>query len=149
MNRKRAALLGVGVVLVGIQVVPVDRSNPPVTGEISAPAEVRSVLERSCYDCHSNETAWPWYGYVAPASWLLARHVREAREHVNFSEWNDLGLDDRAEAFEEIAEEVDEAKMPLPSYLPLHPEARLTDAERYLLVDWAMGGAGERALPID
>lgn len=149
MSRKRAVLLGVGVVLVGIQVVPIDRANRPATGEIAAPEEVQSVLERSCYNCHSNETEWPWYGYVAPASWLVARHVSEGREHVNFSEWNQLSLDDRSGALEEIAEEVDERKMPIRSYLLLHPEARLTDAERWLLIDWATARSNKLTPPVD
>ena len=74
--------------VIGIQFVPVNRMNPPVTGEIGAPEKVMAILHRSCYDCHSNKTVWPWYSYVAPISWLVADDVHEGRRHMNFSEWN-------------------------------------------------------------
>jgi len=81
----------VGVIpFLGVQLVPVDRTNPPVESAVAAPAEVRSILRRSCFNCHSYETEWPWYGYVAPLSWLVAHHVHEAREEMNFSTWNRL-----------------------------------------------------------
>lgn len=146
---KRNALLGVAVVVVAIQLVPVDRTNPPVEEEVPASPEVRAVLKRSCYDCHSHESVWPWYGYVAPVSWLVARDVSEAREHLNFSTWNRLPPEDRAEAFEEIWEEVDKGEMPLWFYVPLHPEAKLTEEDRLLLRAWtvAQGGAAPPADP--
>ena len=65
--------------LVVIQFIPVNRNNPEVTGEINAPEEVMAILRRSCYDCHSNETVWPWYSYVAPASWLISHAVHDGR----------------------------------------------------------------------
>ena len=83
----KKGLLGLVVALVAIQLVPVDRTSPPVTADIAAPANVRAVLKRACYDCHSNETTWPWYSRVAPVSWLVARDVREGRKELNFSDW--------------------------------------------------------------
>ena len=65
-----------------IQFVPVDRSNPPVLSDVQAPAEVQTILRRSCYDCHSHETHWPWYAYVAPASWFVVDHIEEGREDL-------------------------------------------------------------------
>ena len=76
------------VVLVGIQFIPVNRSNPPVEEEIPVLPEVKAILKRACYDCHSNETVWPGYSRVAPVSWLLAWDVGEGREELNFSTWN-------------------------------------------------------------
>jgi len=133
---------GIGVlflVAVGIQLVPVDRTNPPVTGELAAPDPVREVLRASCYDCHSNETVWPWYSRVAPVSWRIAGHVEDGRRHLNFSEWDRLSEEDRAEAREEIWEEVEEGNMPLPDYLRMHPEAVLTDSQTDVLRRWLEG----------
>ena len=80
----RWTLLFVVAGLILIQFAPVDRSNPSVTGEVSAPDPIMAVLRNSCYDCHSNETRWPWYSRVAPLSWRIAQHVREGRGHLNF-----------------------------------------------------------------
>ena len=121
---------------VAIQLVPVDRSNPPVTADLDAPAEVESVLRTACYDCHSYETSWPWYGYVAPVSWLVAHDVEEAREELCFSEWGRLDPREQADLREEMWEEIDEGEMPLGQYVLLHPEARLTDEQKRLLHDW-------------
>lgn len=132
-----AVLLATAFVL--IQFVPVDRTNPPVESEVPASAEVREVLRRACYDCHSNETIWPWYSRVAPISWLVARDVHEGREHLNFSTWNRLSTQDQVEAMHESWEEVDEGAMPLWFYLPPHPEARLSERDRELLRRWATG----------
>src|SRR6478752_3717270 len=69
------------------QAIQIRRVNPPVTAEAQLPAPVRDVVRRSCYSCHSNETEWPWYAYVAPASWLVGHDVNDGRRHLNFSEW--------------------------------------------------------------
>jgi hypothetical protein len=122
---------------IAIQFVPVDRSNPPVTAPLEADEEVIAMLRESCFDCHSNETVWPWYSNVAPMSWLVARDVAEAREHFNFSEWGDYSAGDKAHLAEEAVEEVEEGKMPLPNYLRLHPKAKLTPDDFALLEAWA------------
>jgi hypothetical protein len=122
-----------------IQLVPIDRSNPPVTGEVSAPDAVMEVLRSSCYDCHSNETLWPWYSRVAPVSWLLLDHVLEGREYLNFSDWQGLSPADREEAMQKIWEEVEAGAMPLPIYLRMHPEAEMTDSQRDALRRWTEG----------
>lgn len=140
------------VVIVGgllvVQLVPYGREhdNPPVVGEPSwDSAQTRELAVRACFDCHSNETEWPWYSNVAPVSWLVQRDVDEGREELNYSEWN------RAQEGEESAETVREGSMPLRSYLLTHPEARLTDAELTALAsglattfgDEGEGGEGE------
>jgi hypothetical protein len=132
-TRVLASLAGL---LLAIQLIPVDRSNPPVEAEVPAPATIREILRTSCYDCHSNESAWPWYAYVAPVSWLVADDVHEAREHMNFSTWNEYDEDERIELFEEIWEEVEDGEMPLWFYVPLHPEAELAEREKRLLHSW-------------
>jgi len=122
------------------QLWPVERSNPPVTGEFDGPEDVHVVLRESCYDCHSNTTTWPWYSRIAPVSWLVAHDVNHAREHLNFSEWVNLPEDEREELRKEIWEEVDEGAMPLPIYLVLHGDAALDDADRDTLREWATDG---------
>jgi len=134
---RKSTIAGVAVaVIVLVQFIPVTRVNPPVEEEIVAPAEVQRVLERSCYDCHSFESRWPWYARVAPASWYVTRHVNEAREHMNFSTWNRYDAEKRADHIEEIGEEVGEGKMPLKSYLLLHRGARLSEEERATIRRW-------------
>jgi len=137
MTNRGKILLVLTLVLFGIQLVPVPRENPPVTAEILAPDQVRSRLESSCYDCHSNQTVWPWYSHVAPVSWLVYRDVRKARDELNFSLWDEYTDRRRDHKLEEIEEKVSEGEMPLKIYLPLHPDARLSDADRQTLVDWA------------
>ncbi|MCB0214027.1 MAG: heme-binding domain-containing protein [Anaerolineae bacterium] len=116
-------LVGI-VVLVGIQLIPVDRTNPPVVHEPNWDSQAtRDYAERACFDCHSNETTWPWYSYVAPISWFVADHVHEGRSKFNVSEWPSGEGD-------EAAKEVREGGMPLWEYTVLHPDAKLTQAEQ-------------------
>jgi len=130
-------VLAVVIVLVGIQFIPVNLSNPPVEEEFQASPEVKRILKRACYDCHSNETIWPAYSQVAPVSWLLAWDVGEGREELNFSMWNRYSQKKREKIIKEIWEEVQEGEMPPWFYLPLHPDARLSESDRSLLRGWA------------
>lgn len=125
------------VLVAGLQLVPVDRSNPPVTGEIQVPDDVKAVLRRACWDCHSNETHWPWYSYVAPLSWRVASHVHDGRKEMNFSEWAGVPPGRQHKKRQQIWDEVREGNMPLSDYLWLHPDAALTDADRESLRRWA------------
>ena len=136
---KRKLFIGAVLVLGLAQLVPLDRSNPPVESEVPAGPAVREILRRSCYDCHSHESRWPWYAYVAPISWLVVHDVHEAREEMNFSTWNAYDAKERAKKLEEVWEEVDEGEMPLWFYVPLHPEARLSDEDKSALRAWAIG----------
>ena len=132
------------VVLVLVQLVPVQRSNPPAAGELVAPDEVMQVLRRSCYDCHSSETRWPWYARVAPVSWLVARDVKLGRENINFSDWQSYSAYDQGWTAREALEEVHEGKMPLRPYLWMHPEARLSEVDISALERWAASFGGKR-----
>ncbi|GMU59903.1 MAG: hypothetical protein AMXMBFR34_16660 [Myxococcaceae bacterium] len=143
MKLRTKIALGVAFVLVALQVVPVARANPPVTGEIQAPDEVKGVLKRACWDCHSNETVWPWYARVAPVSFVVAHHVKDGRRHLNFSEWAGYSAERKAKKLEECGKEVSEGKMPMTSYVLLHPEAQLTDAEKKSLAAWAAGAVND------
>jgi hypothetical protein len=130
-------LAALALVFVVLQFFPAERTNPPVISEVEAPAAVQAILERSCYDCHSNETRWPWYSRVAPFSWWLADHVEHARRDLNFSVWPVYDFDAQEIEFVDIREEVESGGMPLRSYLLAHPSARLSEADRRVLVEWA------------
>ena len=133
---KRGDLLRVaavfGGILLAVQLVPYGcrRTNPPVVAEPDWDSpRTRELFQRACADCHSNRTKWPWYSRVAPISWLIVKDVEQGRSHLNVSEWNRPQKDAR-----EAAEELRDGKMPLPIYLPAHPEARLSAAEKAELV---------------
>jgi mono/diheme cytochrome c family protein len=129
------------VVIFGlIQLVPYgrDHTNPPVLQEPAWDgAQTRALAVRACYDCHSNETVWPRYSNIAPASWLVQRDVDEGRRRLNFSEWGT-----RRQEADEIAEVVREGEMPPFYYLPLHRDARLSSQEKTALVQGLVGTFG-------
>jgi len=136
-------ILPAAVVL--IQFIPFghDHTNPPVTGEPqwNSP-ETRDLIHRACFDCHSNTTVWPWYSHVAPVSWLLQRDVNGGRRHLNFTEWN------RPQKHaKDIAEQVKEGEMPPWFYLPMHPAARLAEAEKQALIEGAEKTFGPQSGP--
>lgn len=103
------------------------------------PADVAALLQRACYDCHSNHTRYPWYAAVQPVGWWLAWHVDDGKRHLDFSEFSAYPAKRAKKKLAEIADEVETRGMPLKSYTWLHPEARLTPAEIRLVVDWAEG----------
>jgi hypothetical protein len=129
-------LIALAIIVVGIQFITVNRSNPPVTGKIDAPSNVLSILKASCFDCHSNETEWPWYSYVAPVSFLVSADVEDGRKRVNFSEWDKYDEEKRAKKLDAIIEEVEEGEMPLSKYTLMHPNAKMDQAKIKVLKDW-------------
>ena len=124
-------------ILVLIQFVPVTRSNPPVETEIAAPENVQAILCRSCYDCHSNKTVWPWYSYVAPVSWLVASDVSGGRQKMNFTTWNRYTPDEQVKKVRAIWNQVDRGNMPPWYYLIEHNNARLSADDKAILRDWS------------
>jgi hypothetical protein len=124
-------------VLVLIQLVPVTRSNPGVETEIAAPENVQAILSRSCYDCHSNKTVWPWYSYVAPVSWLVASDVSGGRQKMNFTTWNRYTPDEQAKKVRAIWRQVEPGDMPPWYYLIEHNNARLSADDKTTLRDWS------------
>ena len=132
------------LIAVLIQFVPYGRShtNPPNTGEpLWNSPQTRDLVRRACYDCHSNETVWPWYSHVAPVSWLLQRDVNGGRRHLNFTQWNQPQSHAK-----DIAPQVRESEMPPWFYLPMHTAARLNDAEKHALIDGAEKSFGPQKL---
>jgi hypothetical protein len=127
------------IVLVGIQFIPVERTNPEVKNDLLTSAEVKNILVRSCYDCHSNQTEWTWYSKIAPASWLIVSDVNSGREHLNFSEWGNYKRNKQEELRREIWEEVLNENMPLWTYRILHPSSKLSEVEKELIRAWSTG----------
>jgi hypothetical protein len=130
-------ILGIGIVVVVlgllIQLIPLPArgNNPPVVSEPNWDSpQTRALVKRACFDCHSNETVWPWYSYVAPVSWLVYNDTMEGRRRMNFSEWN-TGFQRNAG---EITGIIQEGEMPPAVYLPMHPTARLSAAEKQQLI---------------
>jgi cytochrome c551/c552 len=118
------------------------RTNPAVdesqTIEVQTQLtpEAKDILSRSCNDCHSNKTVWPWYTNVAPVSWWIADHIKEGRQNLNLSEWAKLDRDRQDRKLRQICDEVEDGAMPLSSYLPMHPKAKLSDQDKKMLCDW-------------
>jgi hypothetical protein len=97
---------------------------------------VAAIFNRSCVDCHSNKTVWPWYTNVAPVSWFIVNHVNEARPRLNLSEWGKLDRDRQSKKLQQICDEVTDGGMPLSTYTPLHPGSKPTPADVRALCDW-------------
>jgi hypothetical protein len=131
------------ILFLAAQFIRPDLTNPAADSALSihataqVPPEVGVILKRSCFDCHSNETVWPWYSHITPVNWwMLKSHIEHGREHYNFSEWGKMEVKDRDHMLEEICEEVEAGAMPLPSYLLAHSDARLSDQQKRTICDW-------------
>ena len=130
------------IVIAIIQFIPVDRTNKPIDKKVdfihvfATPGNIRTILKNACYDCHSNETVYPNYAYVAPVSWSIKNHINEGRKHLNFSIWGNLNQDLKKNMLEHSAKSIKEYSMPMTGYISRHPKANLTKAERMLLVNY-------------
>jgi len=129
-------------VFLGIQVIRVDYDIPESVPEndlialMNPPEEVANILTKSCYDCHSHKTEYPWYSQVAPFSWWTTHHVAEARMHFNFSKWNEMSQKDLETFAEEAEYEINEDEMPLPPYTWIHSGADLAEGEKEIMIAW-------------
>ncbi len=132
---KRVVLIVIAALVV-IQIPPLlFETNPRVVAEPNWDSpQTRALAQRACFDCHSNETVWPWYSRIAPPSWLVALDVFRGRRHLNFSEWG-LAGGEREGRTGEALEQIQRGEMPPSAYLPLHPEAKLSAAEKQQLID--------------
>ncbi len=125
-----------------IQFIHPDFTNPPVNqaetleASMQVPENVKVILTTSCKDCHSNETRYPWYSNVQPSAWFLADHIKDARRHLNLSVWNTYEPNRKKRKISEICEQVESREMPLPSYLYIHRDAKLSDEQIKILCDW-------------
>jgi len=130
------------VAFIVVQFIRPDMTNPPVVPEqtleasTQLPENVKTILSRSCADCHTNSTVYPWYAQISPFSWFLAEHIKDGRRELNFSEWASFENRRKKRKLEEICEQVETREMPLPSYLWIHWDAKMSDEEIRIVCDW-------------
>jgi len=130
------------VAFIVIQFIRPDFTNPPVNqaetlySTMEVPENVKTILNRSCADCHSNETKYPWYSKIQPSAWFLADHIKDGRRELNLSVWNTYEPRRKRKKLSEICEQVQEKEMPLPSYLWIHWDAKMSEADIKTLCDW-------------
>jgi hypothetical protein len=136
-------LLVLLVFLILAQFIQPPKNNGPaatpndITHVVQVPDTVMSLLKQACYDCHSNNTRYPWYNRITPVNWWLRHHVNEGKRELNFSEFAKGSFRRKIRKLDETAEQVEKHEMPISSYTWIHKDARLNDAERKLLIDWA------------
>ncbi|WP_042720723.1 heme-binding domain-containing protein, partial [Flavobacterium sp. B17] len=122
--------------------IPTDKVNKPVDHKVNfidlkkTPQKVAQLIKGACYDCHSNETVYPKYAYVAPISWSVKSHVNEGREHLNFSVWGTYNKELKESMLDKSIQTIQNKTMPMPGYIVYHKEANLSDAERALLIQY-------------
>jgi hypothetical protein len=142
MRFLKILIIIVVVALIALQFVPNKMPENAVAGKDDLinsgvlPSTISSILRTSCYDCHSNQTSYPWYSKVAPASWLLAKDVREGRDELNFSEWGSYSRRKQIGKLRKIKEEVASGDMPLKNYLIIHRQAKLSPEQKSALAKW-------------
>ncbi len=139
---KKKILYGLIAIVIIIQFFRIDKTNPNIKIEndfieiSSPPEEITAVLKSSCYDCHSNETKYPWYTNIAPVSWWVKHHINEGREELNFSNWGRFKDKRKDHKLKEAIEVIEEGEMPMDSYTWIHDEAKLSAEQKTLLIDW-------------
>ena len=142
MLKKKYIWPAIGIILILIQFIRIDKTNPPIeptldfVTTVNPPVEMGNKIKAACYDCHSHNTSYPWYTNVAPLSWWIKGHINGGREHLNFSEWNKYSDDKKNHKLEEGVEMLEKKWMPLFTYTWLHPEAKLTDEERGNMISY-------------
>lgn len=142
MSAMKKILIVLLVAFVIIQFFPIDKTNPPVTKGMDfliskqTPEPIAQKIRNSCYDCHSNESRYPWYAYVQPTAWLLKKHIEDARTKLNFSTFATYEPKRQAHKLEESAEEIENGNMPMESYLLGHPEAKFSPEDMKMVVDY-------------
>lgn len=140
--RRKKILLGLLGLLVVLQFIPIDRSVPEIKPDqdflqiVNAPKDMAVLIKNACYDCHSYETKYPWYAKIAPASLLIKSHIKGGRQEMNFSEWGTYTKEKSATKLEECFKMVNDRKMPMKSFVNMHPEARMTDVQVTGLAQW-------------
>ena len=143
MKRIKKILLVAGVVFIAIQFLqPAKNSNNQVwatdiSKTIPVPDSIKAILKNACYDCHSNNTRYPWYAYIQPAGWLLSTHIAEAKDKLDFNEFGNLSARRQISKLDGIANSIKDDIMPLSSYKLMHRSAQLTADEKELLIKWA------------
>lgn len=142
---KKKIAIGLLVVLILMQFFRPEKnistgiSPNDITTKYKLPPEIAGILQKSCYDCHSNNTVYPWYSHIQPLGWWLADHIKEGKKHLNFSEFATYKAKRADHKMEEIIEQLEGRLMPLGSYTSMHSDAKLNEGQRGLLINWAKG----------
>lgn len=135
-------LIIIVILLVIAQFIQPPHNNGPadtptdITHAVTVPTDVMALLKKSCYDCHSNHTTYPWYSKITPVNWWLNNHINEGKRELNFSEFATYNERRKLKKLEEIGEQVEKKEMPLSSYTLIHTDAKLSDAQRQLIINW-------------
>ncbi|MEZ4888047.1 MAG: heme-binding domain-containing protein [Chitinophagales bacterium] len=142
MSRNQKIALAVLVLLVVIQFIPMDKvyeepNQNDLMASVEVPIEVGEILKKACYDCHSNQSVYPWYTNVQPLGFWINGHIKEGKKHLNFSDWGTYNAKKQAHKLEEVCDEIEEVKMPLKSYTWVHEGTRLTSEQVELICKWA------------
>jgi len=139
------SVLVLAILLIAAQFVRPAKTNPvsdpslSIESQVQVSPAVAAIFDRSCNDCHSNKTRWPWYSNVAPVSWFVIDHVNEGRGDMNLSEWGKLDKTRQRHRLDDMCEMVGSGEMPLSTYTPLHPGSKLTQADVKAICDWSSG----------
>lgn len=142
MSLKKKIILGLAVILIGIQFFqPLRNQSDEVTAShiervYNVPQNVKAILTQSCYDCHSNNTRYPWYSRIQPGAWYMARHIKKGKEELNFSEFGEYSARKQRNKFRAMAGQVKDGEMPLSSYTLIHRNAVLSPEDKQVLIAW-------------
>ena len=142
MSRLKKIMFALLAVFIAIQFIQPARNTTgqampaAIAKQVSIPANVQEILNRSCYDCHSNNTQYPWYATIQPAGWLLAKHIRDGKAELNFDEFGNYSKRRQLNKLKSVASQINDGEMPLPSYTWIHTDAKLTAADKELITDW-------------
>jgi len=138
MKKVLFAILAVFILIQFIRPAKNDSKNETnaISTVMEIPVEVNKIIQTSCADCHTNSTKYPWYNEIAPASWYLSQHVKEGKEHLNFSEWTAYNKDQQEHLLKDLKEVLNEREMPLESYLLIHKDSKLTENQYQIFYDW-------------
>jgi hypothetical protein len=143
MSQVKKILLVILVTIIAIQFIQPARNKSgqvlptDISKVYNIPNQIQSVLKNACYDCHSNNTNYPWYSNIQPGGWWLASHIRKGKEELNFSEFGDYSSRKQRSKLNSIAKTVEDGTMPFPSYTLIHRNARLTKDEKAVIINWA------------
>jgi hypothetical protein len=143
MKWRKKILLALLIVLVVIQFIQPVRNkssemlSTDMTKTTNVPGNVQSILRTACYDCHSNNTNYPWYSHIQPFGWLLAKHIKKGKADLNFSEFGSYSVRVQISKLSELANSIKDGTMPLKSYTIIHKNAQLSKEDKALLIDWA------------
>lgn len=142
MNLYKKAILLLLIAVVGIQFMPTTRNQSnevyetDFTKTFIVPNNVQNLLKNSCYDCHSNNTNYPWYNLIQPVSWFLENHIKEGKKELNFNEFGAYSIRMQKSKLKSVINQIKENKMPLPTYALIHKDAKLSEADKELLIRW-------------